>query len=228
MILAAGRGTRLGALGLRTPKILVEVDGEPLLARQIRYLKNGGVKRIVLNAHHLREQVERFVGDHPQSSDIEVVFEPELLGTAGGVLNALPYLGEEPFVVLYGDVIVDEGIAALETTHRKSGALATVALYRSDEVEGKGIVHVSTSGLVTAFEEKTVTHVSGDAYVNAGLYMIAPRFLDGLPTGVSLDFGEDVFPQALRRGELIAAHFLCAPVLDIGTPSALELARKPA
>jgi NDP-sugar pyrophosphorylase family protein len=228
MILAAGRGTRLGALGLRTPKILVEIDGEPLLERQIRYLKTGGVKRIVLNAHHLGEQIERFVSDHPQSSDIEVVREAELLGTAGGVLNALPHLGEEPFVVLYGDVIVDEPIGALEITHRQSGAPATVALYRSDEVEGKGIVHVSPSGLVRAFQEKTVTRVSGGAYVNAGLYMIAPRFLDGLPAGVSLDFGQDVFPQALGRGEVIAAHVLRAPVLDIGTPSALHLARKQA
>jgi NDP-sugar pyrophosphorylase family protein len=226
MILAAGRGTRLGALGLRTPKILVGIDGEPLLARQIRYLKSGGIERIVLNAHHLAEQVQSFVDAHPSSADIEVVVEAQLLGTAGGVLNARPRLGAEPFVVLYGDVIIDEPINALENTHRQSASLATIAVYQSDDVAGKGTVEVSSSGLVTAFHEKTVAHAGASAYVNAGLYLIAPSFLDVLPTGVSLDFGHDVFPQALARGEAIATHLLGAPVVDIGTPAALQLARE--
>ncbi len=110
MILAAGRGTRLGELGQTVPKVLVDVGGEPLLARQIRYLKDGGIERIVINAHHLADQIESFVAEHPHAVDIEVVVEPELLGTAGGVRNALPHLGEGAFVVLYGDVIVDEPV----------------------------------------------------------------------------------------------------------------------
>ena len=117
MILAAGRGTRLGELGRTVPKILVDVGGEPLLARQIRYLKDGGIERIVINAHHLAEQVESFVAEHSLAPDIDVVVEAELLGTAGGVRNALPHLGEEAFVVLYGDVIVDESITGVVAAH---------------------------------------------------------------------------------------------------------------
>jgi NDP-sugar pyrophosphorylase family protein len=225
MILAAGRGTRLGALGRGTPKILVELDGEPLLARQIRYLKNGGVDRIVLNAHHLADQVEDFVAGHPQAGDLQVVVEPELLGTAGGVRNALPLLGERPFVVLYGDVVVEEPIASVVETHERAGAVATVTVYRTAEVEGKGTVEIAADGSVSAFQEKSITRSDRDAYVNAGLYVIDPRLLRDLPAGVELDFGHDVFPAALRRGERIAAHRLQAPVIDIGTPSALQFAR---
>lgn len=226
MILAAGRGTRLGQLGQTMPKALVELGDEPLLARQIRYLSNGGVERIVINAHHLHEQIEDFVAAHPRAADIDVVVEPELLGTAGGVRNALPKLGDQPFVVLYGDVIVDEPIAAIQRAHdRANNATATIALYHSEEIEGKGTVTLAPDGSVTAFREKVATSVEGGAYVNAGLYVIDPDLMSELPAGVPLDFGHDVFPEALAQGKTIAAHILSDPVIDIGTPSMLQIAR---
>ena len=206
MILAAGRGTRLGELGRTVPKVLVDVSGEPLLASQIRYLKDNGIERIVINAHHLADQLESFAAEHPLAADIEVVIEPELLGTAGGVRNALPHLGEEAFVVLYGDVIVDEPIGAVSETGRRAQASATLTLYQTDEVEGKGTVQIAPEGTVSAFHEKTASHVDGHAYVNAGLYVVHPSLLRDLPTGIALDFGHDVFPTALAQGRRIAAH----------------------
>jgi mannose-1-phosphate guanylyltransferase len=227
MILAAGRGTRLGQLGQTIPKALVMVGGEPLLARQIRYLTDGGVERIVINAHHLSGQIEDFVNAHPRADDIEVVVEPQLLGTAGGVRGALPHLGEEPFVVLYGDVIVDEPIEAVRKTHGRIRGMATITLYQTDEIEGKGTVEVAPDGSVTQFREKaTANPAGGDAYVNAGLYIIDPDLLRPLPADVPLDFGHDVFPDALAQGKTIHAHFLPRPVIDIGTPSALQFARR--
>lgn len=226
MILAAGRGTRLGELGRAVPKVLVDVGGEPLLARQIRYLKDSGIERIVVNAHHLAGQIESFTAAHPKAVDIEVVVEPELLGTAGGVCNALPHLGGEAFVVLYGDVIVNEPIGAVWRTHRRVNAVATITLYQTDEVKDKGTVEVAPDGSVTAFREKTTTHVDDGVYVNAGLYIITPGLLGGLPANIPLDFGHDVFPAALAQGETIAAHFLSTPVVDIGTPTTLQFARR--
>jgi mannose-1-phosphate guanylyltransferase len=227
MILAAGRGTRLGQLGQTMPKALVELRGEPLLARQIRYLTDGGVERIVINAHHLHEQIEDFVAAHPRAADIDVVVEPELLGTAGGVRNALPNLGGQPFAVLYGDVIVDESIEAIQETHaRANSPAATISLYHSDEIEGKGTVTLRSDGSVIAFREKTATSIHGGAYVNAGLYIIDPDLLSELPASTPLDFGHDIFPKALAQGKAIAAHLLSDPVIDIGTPSMLRIARQ--
>lgn len=225
MILAAGRGTRLGALGRTVPKVLVEVGGQPLLARQIQYLRRGGVGRIVINAHHLAAQVETFVAEQPRAADIDVVVEPELLGTAGGVRNALPRLGDEAFCVLYGDVIVDEPLGAVSETHRRAEAAATLTVYRSGEVEGKGTVQIARDGTVRAFHEKTASHLDDHTYVNAGLYIVDPHLLSGLPAGIALDFGHDVFPAAVARGQTIAAHVLAAPVIDMGTPAMLDLAR---
>lgn len=225
MILAAGRGTRLGELGRTVPKVLVDVGGEPLLARQVRYLTDGGVERIVINAHHLADQIVSFVAEHPRAVDIEVVVEPELLGTAGGVRNALPLLGGEAFVVLYGDVIIDEAVGAVSETHGRAQASATLTLYRAAEFEGKGTVELSSDGTVSAFHEKASSHADGHAYVNAGLYVIEPSLVWDLPLGVELDFGHDVFPSALAQGQTIATHVLPAAVIDMGTPAALDLAR---
>jgi NDP-sugar pyrophosphorylase family protein len=90
MLLAAGRGTRLRPVEPDVPKVLVEIAREPLLARQLRYLESQGVSRVVVNAHHLADQVLAFADEYRGSLDLVVVVEKELLGTAGGVRNALP------------------------------------------------------------------------------------------------------------------------------------------
>src|SRR5919201_5266295 len=102
MILAAGRGTRLGALGRSVPKVLVHVGGEPFLQRQLEYLEREGVSLVVINAHHLAGQITAFVARYRGDLEIECITEQSLLGTAGGVRNALPRLGPGPFLVLYG------------------------------------------------------------------------------------------------------------------------------
>ena len=101
MILAAGRGTRLAALEPDVPKPLVQIGGEPLLARQLRYLGANGVLRVVVNAHHLSAAIESFAAEYRSldGPELIVVTEPQLLGTAGGVRNALDQLGSEPFVI---------------------------------------------------------------------------------------------------------------------------------
>jgi mannose-1-phosphate guanylyltransferase len=225
MILAAGRGTRLGDLGQATAKVLVEVGGEPLLNRQIRYLTDGGIERIVINAHHLADQIEDFVTTHPHAADIEVVVEPHLLGTAGGVRNALHLLGDEAFAVLYGDVIVDEPLTTVTTTHQRAQAEATLTVYRTKAVAGKGTVDIAPNGSVSAFREKAAGSVDGHAYVNAGLYVVDPNLMRDLPVSVPMDFGHHVFPAALAQGRPLAAHVLAAPVIDMGTPAMLEAAR---
>ncbi len=120
MILGAGRGTRLAELGLAVPKVLVPVGGRPLLARQIDYLAEQGFERVVVNAHHLAEAIQAFAAEYVGPVQLTVVTEPRLLGTAGSVRNALELLGQEAFLVLYGDVVVDEPLAPMLADHRRA------------------------------------------------------------------------------------------------------------
>jgi mannose-1-phosphate guanylyltransferase len=225
MLLGAGRGTRLAALGLNVPKILVDVGGEPLLARQLRYLAREGAERVVVNANHLAEQVEAFAAQHTGPPELTVVTEPELLGTAGGVRNALPLLGAEPFVVLYGDVLTDAPLRPLLEDHARSGAAATLAVYESHETEGKGTIEVDAGGRIVAFFEKQAGMGEGPALINAGLYVLDPDFVgESVPKSGACDFGHDVFPPALARNVRISAYSLKRPVLDVGTPQTLRQA----
>jgi mannose-1-phosphate guanylyltransferase len=223
MVLAAGRGTRLKELGRRTPKVLLDVGGEPLLARHLRYLHRQGVERVVVNTSHLAEQVGAFAESHRGPPELRVVTEQEPLGTAGGVINALELFSDEPLLVLYGDVITSEDLAPLAALHDRERPVATLAVWDSDDARQKGVVELSES-LVTGFREKDQTVLSG--WVNAGIYEVEPSWLADFPAGSELDFGYDLFPAALNRGDELRAHRLSDPVLDIGTPEALAMARR--
>jgi NDP-sugar pyrophosphorylase family protein len=223
MILAAGRGTRLGPLGRKVPKILLEIGGEPLLARHLRYLEREGVERVVVNAHHLAEQVQDFVSAYRGRLEVVLLVETELRGTAGSVRGALPHLGHDPFIVLYGDVLVDEPLEPLLAAHRSRGAATTLTVYSAPSTVGKGVVEIEAEGRVIAFREK---RQEGAGLVNAGLYVLEAGFVCRFPTRIPLDFGEDVLPQAVARGERVFAYPLASPVLDVGTPETLALARR--
>lgn len=229
MLLGAGRGTRLASLGLDVPKIMVDVAGEPLLARQLRYLTGEGASRVIVNAHHLAEQVEAFAAGHRGAPELVVVTEAELLGTAGGVRNAISQFSSDPIVVLYGDVLTQVSLAPIVASHRTSGRQATITVYESSVTEGKGTVAVDAADRLLGFHEKRDRGGAAEPrieLINAGLYVLERAFvLELVDAGVVSDFGHDVFPDALSRGVEIGVYRLPAPVLDIGTPLTLREAQ---
>jgi MurNAc alpha-1-phosphate uridylyltransferase len=108
MILAAGRGERMRPLTDRMPKVLLEVGGKPLVQWHVEKLHSAGCERIVINHAWLGEQIERCLGDGSRFG-VPIVYSPEAqaLETAGGIAQALPLIGDEPFVVVNGDVFTD-------------------------------------------------------------------------------------------------------------------------
>jgi NDP-sugar pyrophosphorylase family protein len=224
MILAAGRGTRLGSLGRSIPKVLVPVGGRPLLERQLEYLAGEGFSRVVINAHHLADQIASFIEIYRGPLEVTCIVEEELLGTAGGVRNALGLIGEGTFLVLYGDVMIDEPLTPLLEAHLRQQSLATLVVHEAQSAEGKGVVRVDHTGRVTAFEEKKQGRL-GPALINSGVYVIEPDLVAPLRAGTPSDFGEDVFPRALKQGLRIFSYPTATPVIDIGTPDGLARAR---
>lgn len=105
MILAAGKGTRLLPLTEKLPKPMIPISSEPLIVHQLRWLKRGGITDVVINLHHLGEQIRSHLGSGRQFGvSITYSEEEELLDTGGGIVNALSLLGDDEFVVLNGDV----------------------------------------------------------------------------------------------------------------------------
>lgn len=114
MILAAGRGERMRPLTDHTPKPLLKVGGKPLMVWHLERLAKAGYKEIVINHAHLGAQVEAALGNGAQWG-VSIQYSPEkvALETAGGIANALPLLGDAPFLVVNGDIYTDFDFAQL-------------------------------------------------------------------------------------------------------------------
>jgi NDP-sugar pyrophosphorylase family protein len=224
MMLAAGRGTRLGELGRRLPKALVEVGGRPLLERQLDYLAAEGVQHVVVNAHHLAEQIVEHVARRDRATEVEVVVEPELLGTAGGVRNALSRFDlHAPIIVAYADTILDAPLRAIVAGHERAGADGTICANWLENTHGKGVIDADGDGNVLAFREKPADPKPGLA--STGLYVLERELIELIPEGRFCDFGLDVFPDALAAGRRLRVHRLDAVARDIGTLDSLAQAQ---
>ena len=134
MILAAGRGTRLRPLTLQKPKALVELGGSPLLSIVINRLAKQGFTEIIVNTHHLGNQIVDFLNQyqkHPRNKHLQLAVsqEEQLLDTGGGIQKAGWFFDDgEPFLVHNVDILTDLDLNQLMATHRKSNSLATLAV----------------------------------------------------------------------------------------------------
>lgn len=209
MILAAGRGERLRPLTDRLPKPLVAVAGEPLLAHQLRWLTRAGIRDVVINLHHLGQQIVDAFGDgRAFGVRIRYSLEPELLDTGGGIVKALPLLGGEPFVVLNGDIYTDFPLDGLDT-RLAPGALAHLLVTPRPAFREQGDFEVS-DGYVTG---------RGGDFVYCGIAVLDPQALEGRAAApFSL---RDVFFQAIPRRAL-TAQIWRGYWTDIGTPEQLR------
>jgi NDP-sugar pyrophosphorylase family protein len=220
LLLAAGRGTRLGSLTDSVPKILVPVAGRPLLAHQLDYLAANDVDEVAINLHHHAGQVEEFLARSGTHLRVVASVEPELLGTAGALVPLRRFL-DERFVVLYGDVLTDAPLPPMVEAHDTRRPLATLACYESSELEGKGTIELDSAQRVVGFVEKG--DGGGTALVNAGIYVCEPEVVD-LVGEPPQDFGRDVWPRALAEGRDLLAFVIDASLRDVGTPQALSAA----
>jgi NDP-sugar pyrophosphorylase family protein len=130
MVFAAGRGTRLGALGESTPKALIEIAGRTMLEHVVARLRAAGVGRVVINVHHHAAAIERFLAGHDLGVEVSVSRETAgPLETGGGLLAARGlFRGDGPILLHNVDVVTDADLGALVAEHRRGGALATLAV----------------------------------------------------------------------------------------------------
>lgn len=164
MILAAGRGERLRPLTDRTPKPMVSVRGRPLLAHQIDWLNRAGITELVINLHHLGDQIEQHFGDGSAFGvNIRYSREATLLETGGGIVNALPLLGDEPFLILNGDIFTDFPFSSLEALPEWADIHLVVTPKPDFRAQGD---FEYADGRITA---------RGDSYVYCGIAILRPE-----------------------------------------------------
>lgn len=220
-LLAAGLGTRLRPLTQTVPKCLVPVDGKPLLRIWLDICEGLGVRDVLINTHHLAEEVRAWAKRERTSVRIQLSHEPELLGSAGTVSANRDFIeGEDDFFVFYADNLVHGDLEALKLFHQRHSGVLTLALFRSPNPQACGVVTLDESGCVTSFEEKPSRPRSNLA--NAGLYVARRRILDYVPRSGFADFGKDILPGLVGRmwGTILDGY-----LLDVGTPQSYQKAQ---
>jgi len=220
IILCAGLGTRLGDLTRDKPKVMMPVGGKPLLQHHIELLRAQGVTDIGINLHYLPDPITGYFGDGKKFGvRIRYSLEKEILGTAGGVKRFAPFLGNEPFWVFYGDNLFVLKLETVVNFHRERKSAATIVLFEHHEPWTMGVVVTDPNGRVLRFIEKGPREsCPAKARVNGGIYLLEARVLDYISPDKPSDFGRDVFPEMLRRGEPLHALFPGIYLEDIGTP----------
>lgn len=219
VILSGGEGRRLRAVTGETPKPLVPLLGRPLLEHILLLLKKHGVTEVCCAVKYRAEEIMARIGDGSALGvHVEYRREREALGTAGAVKNCADFTGDEDFLVLSGDAACDFDLTALMKAHRDSGAAATLALYRDRAPLRYGLAVTDGNSRVRAFIEKPGWSRVVTDLVNTGIYVLTPRAMAAVPEGTVFDFGKDLFPLLLRRGEPILGYSPAGYWADVGTP----------
>ena len=178
MVLCAGLGTRLRPLTDVVPKPLVPIAGVPMVVRTLQQLRAAGVERVVINVHHLGERVRAALGaGEGLGLAIEYRVEaPQILGTGGGVRNALDFFGaDEAFLLVNGDVVIDADFAALGAAHARSGAAATMLVREVPDAARWGAVEVDGDGWVRRLLGEGEAPAEVTATMFTGVHVLDPR-----------------------------------------------------
>ncbi|WP_413208127.1 nucleotidyltransferase family protein [Rhodospirillum sp. A1_3_36] len=202
LLLAAGMGTRLRPITDTVPKCLVPIHGRPLLDYWLELLfESNSIDRVIINTHYLHKQVDAHIAASRWRARIDLVYEPELLGT-GGTLKANQALyGSNDVLVAHADNLTDFDVDDLVAAHqnRPRSAAMTMLAFRTDAPQTCGILELNAEGLVKAFHEK-VEDPPGNL-ANAAVYIVTPEIVaaaEAVPRAF-VDLSTEVIPNFVGR-----------------------------
>lgn len=210
MILAAGRGERMRPLTDHTPKPLLPAGGKPLIVWHLERLAAAGFREVVINHAHLGAQIERALGDGSQWG-LTIRYSPEppgALETAGGIAQALPLLGDTPFLVVNGDIFCDWDVRRALALQDKLAHLVMVA---NPSHHAGGDFRLAHGKVQLGTGNDTLTY--------AGIAVFSPVFFKNVPPGQVLKL-RPLLDAAIAAGTLTGEQHLGRWV-DVGTPERL-------
>jgi MurNAc alpha-1-phosphate uridylyltransferase len=209
MILAAGRGERMRPLTDATPKPLLRAGGKPLIVWHIEALVRAGIRDIVINHAHLGPLIEAALGDGARfGAAIRYSPEGEALETAGGIAHALPLLGDEPFLVVNGDIACDFDFTRLASLGAARRAHLVLVPNPPHHPQGDFVLR---HGRVSAEGEPKLTF--------AGIGLYAPRLFAGIVRGARAPLAPVL--RAAMGEDAVSGELHAGRWMDVGTPGRL-------
>jgi mannose-1-phosphate guanylyltransferase len=225
ILLAAGLGTRLRPLTNTIPKCLVPIKGKPLLEIWLERLTQAGIGPFLVNTNYLAEEVEVFIETSPYQNHVTLVYEPELRGTAGTLIENLDFFQGEDGLLIHADNYCMADFRAFVQAHkqRPPNCFMTMMTFRTDTPSSCGIVELDGRGVVVGFHEKATSPPGNLA--NGAIYILSAELLEKMSRDLheANDFSTEVLHRFIG---LIYTHETHEMFLDIGTPHSYEKANR--
>jgi NDP-sugar pyrophosphorylase family protein len=221
MILAAGLGTRLRPLTETIPKPLLPVGGMPLIVWNLLLLRTGGIRDVIINLHYLGSMIEEALGDGARwDMRIAYSYEPELLGTGGGVKAAEEFFEGESFLVINGDTLISLNLPAFLEFHRSQNGVATLVLRDDPHPEQWGAVESDVQDRILRINgqghDRVGSPTAAHTRMFAGVHILHPSLLDGAPTETPFSI-IDSYTKALAGGSRLLGFVHAGYWSDVGT-----------
>jgi len=206
-VLAGGEGTRLKRYTYTVPKPMLLLAGKPILQYVLENLRRCGVKEVILTVSYQHEQIKEYFGDGKKfGMKITYSVEKTRMNTAGSILqNKL----DETFAVVMGDHLTNIDVTDMARHHKKSGAIATIALYRDSTPLEYGVAEVK-GDRITGFQEKPLL----EHLYNTAIYVFEPEIYDYI--NPNEDFSKHVIPRLLTEKKKVNAYLFDDVWFDIG------------
>jgi NDP-sugar pyrophosphorylase family protein len=216
LLLTAGFGTRLKPLTFSQAKASLPLLNTPFVRYPLRYLHANHVTDAVLNLHAHPDTVRSAAGNHYGDINIEYSHEPEILGTAGAMRKAAPLLGQDPFIVMNGDMLLDVPLQQLKEQHIRTGAAVTLVIMKSEAYQRyKGLYFHTTESdhvpVLTGIREEY-----GEKYHYTGLQMVNPEILRLIPENQKAEIFDRLYPELMKDGR-IRGYIYDGSWIEIGT-----------
>ena len=221
ILLAGGYGSRLLEITKNNPKCLLPVRGEPLLGFWLKKLDSNGVEKFLVNTHFKNELVERYVSCNALQKQVTLVYEPQLLGTAGTLLKNINFFNGKDGLLIHADNYCLDNLEGFIAAHnsRPNECLMTMMTFRTNSPSGCGIVELDSRGMVIGFHEKKERPPGNLA--NAAIYCLSSQMCHILCNEYSdaNDFSLDIIPNFIGK---IYTYETMELLVDIGTPEAYK------
>ncbi|MBD3271143.1 MAG: NTP transferase domain-containing protein [Elusimicrobia bacterium] len=217
MMLAAGQGTRLKPLTYHIPKPLNPVCNKPVMEHTLEWLAKQGFSDIMINISYFPEMIQNYFGaGGSKGLRISYSYEEKALGTAGGVKKVENFFNNNTFIIVSGDGLIGVDLKKLLKYHRQKKSMATMLLKKMDMRYEYGVVLADRNGRIKKFLEKPMWSDFFSCTVNAGVYVFEPEIFEFIPAGKFYDFGNQVWPDLLKKKKNIYAYTGSGYWCDIG------------
>jgi mannose-1-phosphate guanylyltransferase len=223
IVLCGGAGLRLRSVTGNSPKSLANIGGRPFLEILLSQLRRHGLQRVILAVGFQSDLVRSHFGDRAHGLRLEYSIESEPLGTGGALRKAADHLQSNDALIMNGDSYTDADLPAFALDYFEAKADISMLVVPADGRVDCGLVSVATSGRVLGFSEKQT--VTGESFINAGMYMATKNILSAISPGVQVSLEKKLFPQWLAEGNHLRAFIHSGECIDIGTPERYQSAQ---